>query len=289
MDVNASLLTLVLFFFSLFHRWFFTVLSLPASCLQKALKWPDLHIIPVGLFSLLSIRKWGSYNHQESCKPWHPFVFPPCSPLQLCYGAFHHRSRLHSAAVAGPSFQASLREIYGSWASAELSFRCVWPSGANSITVYPQLISSACPYLWLQITELQPCLHIRVQKTEAREQGGSSEKVIKGSCWTEKGLKLVCRYTVRFQRFWGCRPSSMPRAGREISAVQCSLSHPTGVARGSIASPQLLHMRDLVLELQPVKMLSRSKTFERGLLHFASERDLPFSFSLFAYLWAAAL
>lgn len=81
----------------------------------------------------------------------------------------------------------------------------------------------------------------------------------------------------------------MPWAGREIRAAQCSLSHPTGVARGNIASPQLLHIRDLVLELQPVKMLSRSKTFEKGLLYFVGERDFPFCFFLFPYLWAAAL
>lgn len=171
-----------------------------------------------------------------------------------------------------------------------MSFRCVWPSGANSITVYPQVISSACPYLWLQITELRSSLHIRVPQREAREQAGSLEKVIKGSCRTEKRQELVCRYTMRLQQFCGCRPCcSMPRVGREISTVQCSLSHPTGVAQGNSASPQRLHIRDLVLELQPVKMLSCSKTFERGLLYFASERDFPLSFFLFPYLWAAAL
>lgn len=58
----------------------------------------------------------------------------------------------------------------------------------------------------------------------------------------------------------------MPRAGREISAVQCSLSHPTGVARGNIALPQLLRIRGLVLKLQPVKMLSCFETFEKVLL-----------------------
>lgn len=36
-----------------------------------------------------------------------PFCFPPCHPLQLCYGAFHHCMRLLSAGVAGPSFEAS--------------------------------------------------------------------------------------------------------------------------------------------------------------------------------------
>lgn len=67
----------------------------------------------------------------------------------------------------------------------------------------------------------------------------------------------------------------MPRLGSEISAVHCSLSHPTGVAQGNIASPQRLHIRDLVLQLQPVKMLSCSKPFKKGLLYFASEGDVP--------------
>lgn len=75
----------------------------------------------------------------------------------------------------------------------------------------------------------------------------------------------------------------------EISAVQCSLSHPTGVAQGNTASPQLLLRGDLVLELQPVKMLSSSETFEKGLLFFVSEGDFHFYPFLFSYLWAAAL
>lgn len=73
----------------------------------------------------------------------------------------------------------------------------------------------------------------------------------------------------------------MPRAGREISAVLCSFSRPTGVARGTITLSQLLHIRGLVLELQPVKMLSQSKTFEKVLSYF--------NFLLFPDLSAAAL
>lgn len=123
-------------------------------------------------------------------------------------------------------------------------------------------MSSTFPYLWLQITELQGCLHIRVPWREVREQGGSLEKAIKGS-------RNLCVETQ-----WSCSdstdvdPAPCPGLCREISAVQCSFSRPTGVARGTITLSQLLHIRGLVLELQPVKMLSQSKTFEKGLSYF---------------------
>lgn len=98
--------------------------------------------------------------------------------------------------------------------------------------------------------------------------------------WTGIRNKLgrARRCTMRPGRFRGCRASSAPRAAREISAAQRSLSHPTGVAPGSVASPPPLHTADLVLEPQPVKMLSRSKTFEKGLPYFVRDRNSASSF-----------
>lgn len=203
------------------------------------------------------------------------FCFSPCSSLQLCYGAFHHH--VHTTIVI--------------WGFSELNkwvldFRrvvitCVWPSGADSITVYPQVISFACPYLWLQITELQSCFHIRAAQREAREQQGSLAKVIKGSCWTEKSL---CVDTQGCNDVEDVDPAPCPGLAGKLALHIAHSSHRTGVTWGNIASPQLLNIRDLVLELQPVKMLSCSETFEKGFLYFVSERDFPFCFFLLPYL-----
>lgn len=60
------------------------------------------------------------------------------------------------------------------------------------------------------------------------------------------------------------------------------------MARGNIASPRLLHIRDLVLKLQPVKNVISLQDILEGFSKVGQRGNLLSPFLLFPYLWAAA-
>lgn len=76
------------------------------------------------------------------------------------------------------------------------------------------------------------------------------------------------------------KPSSVPRVGSNISAVQCSFSYPTGVAQGNVSSPSTTaHKRSGCWSCSLLKCYLASRRF--GLLYFVAEGASALSFSLF--------